>query len=166
LAKWNWLYLVAEDRVHHFADFAWRVFSKILSHVQCLHSLRFLHQEKISPTSPADGVQASISPTSDGVRITGVSILPPGVTPQSESTSCSILGALDQRKELDKWSVQSVNVVDDGCPIAAAIIQGSARAVSDRSFKNETETPASILFHTKVKDPKHIISINFSPWQL
>jgi hypothetical protein len=91
--------------------------------VQQLRSLRFLRQEQIAPTSPADGVLASISWTRDGVRITGVSPLSPGVTHLPETTPCSILEALDLRKELDKkWSVQSAYVVDNGRSITAAII--------------------------------------------
>lgn len=128
--------------------------------MQCLRSLRFLQQGHIAPTTP-DNEVASISQTRDGVRITSVNILPPGATSPSEITSCSILGALRQGKELDKWSLQSANVVDNGCSIVAAIIPGAARAVSDDSFKNEMGTSASILFHTKFKDPQRIIRVNY-----
>jgi hypothetical protein len=93
------------------------------------------------------GVLATISRTRDGVRITGVNPLTPGGTNQAETTPCSIRAALDLRKKLDKWSVQSADVVDNGRSIAAAIIRGSARAVSDGSFKNVIGTSASILFH-------------------
>ena len=162
-AKWKWFYSAAEDRVYHFEGIGWRVFSMIPSRVQRLRSLRFLCQDHIAPTTPDDGIMASISRTSDGVRITGVDILPPGVPPPSEIPSRSILGALDQRTELDKWSVESVDVVDNGRSFAAAIIRGTARAVSDGSFKNEMGTSASILFHTKSKDPNRIISVNSVP---
>jgi hypothetical protein len=106
--------------VYHFEGIGWRVLSKIPSHVQRLLQLRFLRQEQFVP---------SISPTRDGVWITGVIILPSGVTSPLESTSCTILNALDQRKELDKWSLQSASLVDNGRFMAAAIIQGAARAV-------------------------------------
>jgi hypothetical protein len=102
LAQWKWLYLTAEDRVSHFEGCGWRVFSKIPSRVQRLCSLRFLRQEQIAPTSPADGVLATISRTRDGVRITGVTPLSPGVTYQPETTPCSIREALDLHKKLDK----------------------------------------------------------------
>jgi hypothetical protein len=59
--------------------------------------------------------------------------------------------------------VQSADVVDNGRSIAAAIIRGSARAVSDGSFKNAMGTSASILFHSKATDPNRIISVNSVP---
>jgi hypothetical protein len=108
--------------VYHFEGFGWRVFSKIPSRVQRLRSFHFLGQEQIARTPPADGVLASISRTRDGVGITGVSPLSPGVTHQPETIPCSILEALDLRKELDKWSVQSADVVDNCRSIAAVII--------------------------------------------
>jgi hypothetical protein len=108
--------------VYHFEGGGRWVFSKIPSRVQRLCSLRFLLQEHIAPTSPADGVLATISRTRDGVRITGVNPLSPGVTNKAKITPCSIRAALDLRKKLDKWSVQSADVVDNGRSIAAAII--------------------------------------------
>jgi hypothetical protein len=162
-AQWKWLYLAAEERVYHFEGGGWRVFSKIPSRAQRLRSLRFLRQEHTAPTSPADGVLATISRTRDGVPIKGVNPLSPGVINQAETTLCSIRAALDLRKKLDKWSVQSADVGDNGRSIAAAIIQGSARAVSDGSFKNAMGTPASILFHSKATDPNRLISVNSVP---
>ena len=53
--------------------------------------------------------------------------------------------------------------MDNGVSIAAAIIRGDARAVSDGSFKNAMGTSASILFHTKSTDPRRIISVNSVP---
>jgi hypothetical protein len=150
--------------VYHFEGVGWRVFLKIPSRVQRQRSLRFLRQEHIAPTSPADGVLATISRTRDGVRITGVNPLSPGVTNQAETTPCSIHAALDLRKKLDKWSVQSADVVvDNGRSIAAAIIRGSARAVCDGSFKSSMATSASILFHSKATDPNRLISVNSVP---
>ena len=96
-AQWKWRYSAAEDRVYHFEGFGWRVFSQIPSRVQRLHSLRFIRQEQMAHTPPADGVLASISRTRDGVRITGVSPLSPGATHHPESPPCSILEALDRR---------------------------------------------------------------------
>jgi hypothetical protein len=92
-----------------------------------------------------------------------VSDVSPGATHQPETTPCSVRAALNLRKKLDKWYVQSADVVDNGHSIAAAIIQGSARAVSDRSFKNAMETSASILFHSKATNPNRIISVNSVP---
>jgi hypothetical protein len=66
-------------------------------------------------------------------------------------------------KKLDKWSVQSADVVDNGRVIAAAIIRGSARAVSDGSFKNAMGTSASILVHSKATDLNRLISVNSVP---
>jgi hypothetical protein len=162
-AQWKWLYSAAEDRVYHFEGGGWRVFSKIPARVQRLRSLRFLRQEHITPTSRADGVLATISRTRDGVRIKGVAPLSPGVTNQPETTPCFIRAALDLLKKLDKWSVQSADVVDNGRSIAAAIIRGSTRAVSDGSFKNAMGTSASILFHSKATDPNRLISVNSVP---
>jgi hypothetical protein len=162
-AQWKWLYLAAEERVYHFEGAGWRVFSKIPSRVQRLRSLRILRQEHISPTSPADGVLATIFRTRDSVRITCVNPLSPGVTNQADTTPGSFRAALDLRKTLDKWSVQSVDIVDNGRSIAAAIIRSSVRAVSDGSLKNAMGTSASILFHSKATDPNRLISVNSVP---
>jgi hypothetical protein len=59
--------------------------------------------------------------------------------------------------------VQSANVVNNGRSIAAAIIRGLARAVSDGSFKNAMGTSASILFYSKATNPNRIISFNSVP---
>jgi hypothetical protein len=107
---------------------------------------------------------ASTSCSLTYIRLTGtnesqVRALPP----TGETHPCTVLGVLDQRQEQDKWPVQLVDVVDNGLSIAAAIICGDARAVSDGSFKNEMGTSASILCHTRSKDPQRIISVNSVP---
>jgi hypothetical protein len=56
-----------------------------------------------------------------------------------------------------------VHVTDNGRSLAAAIIRGDARAVSDGSFKNEMGTSSSTLFHSRAKDPHRIVSVNAVP---
>ena len=157
------MYSASEDRVYHFEGMGWRAFSKIPSRVQRLRSLRFIRQEHMAPSFPADSVMASVSRTRAGIRLTGLNLSPPTASVPQGPTPTTILDALNNCPDLDKWAVQSVDVVDNGRSIAAAIIRGDARAVSDGSFKNEMGTSASILFHTRSTDPYRIISVNSVP---
>ena len=163
LDNWKWKYSAAEERVYHLEGLGWRVFSKTPSRVQRLRSIRFLRQELVSPTVPADAVMASVSRTPLCVRVTGLNLSPALASTALTENQPTILGALDQRPLQDKWSVQSSDIVDNGSFIAAAIIRGDARAVSDGSFKNEMGTSASILFHSRSKDPRRILSVNYVP---
>ena len=106
---------------------------------------------------------ASIVRTSTGVRITGINEVPPSAPPITAVPPATILEALDQRDVYDKWAVQSVDSVDNGRSLAASILRGDARAVSDGSYKNNMGTSSSILFHTKSTDPLRIISVNSVP---
>jgi hypothetical protein len=143
-----------EDRIKVNTDLVWfwRVFSKQPSRVQRLRSLRFIRQDIIT-TLPGEASMASIVRTSTGVRITGINEVPPLAPPITALPPATILEALDQRDVHDKWAVQSVDTVDNGRSLAASILHGEARAVSDGSFKNNMGTSSSILFSHQVHRP-------------
>jgi ribonuclease HI len=71
--------------------------------------------------------------------------------------------ALEREKPLDKWAIDTLHERDNGTALAAAILRGEAKAVSDGSFKNAQGTSASILFHESSKEPNRIVSVNSVP---
>lgn len=48
--------------------------------------------------------------------------------------------------EEDQWAVESLDCKDNGRSFAATIIKGTAKAVSNGSFKNSIGTLVSLLF--------------------
>ena len=96
---------------------------------------------------------ASIVRTSTGVGITGINEVPLLASPITALPPATILEALDQRDVHDKWAVQSVDTVDNGRSLAASILRGEARAVSDGSVKNNIGQSSSILFSRTIHSP-------------
>jgi hypothetical protein len=80
------------------------------------------------------------------VQITGTIITAPQDTPLLPPTNESTLvGLLQQRQLEDQWVVDTVACPDEGADFASAIIQGTATAISDSSYKDGIGTSAFIL---------------------
>ena len=165
-ARWKWFYCPNENRIYHREDTGWRVYSKQPSRVQRLRSLRFVRSEIIENELP-DGVDtmATVSSSPTVIKITGTCAVTPatGMLPVPVPIQESLEEALDATDTADRWAVESVSIKDNGRSLAAAILQGKARAVSDGSFKNAMGTSSSILFHSRANDPNRIISVNAVP---
>jgi hypothetical protein len=69
--------------------------------------------------------------------------------------------SLAQRKFGNRWTVAVLDHSNQGRLVAQAIIQGSAWAISDGSFKDEMGTSATVLYG--IDKSKHIISVNDIP---
>ena len=163
LARWQWFYCPNENRIYHREDTRWRVYSKQSSRVQRLRSLRFTRTEIAVDELPDDADMATISSGPNGVKITGTCAVTPCTETPPASTLESIEEALDAVAQADRWAIASIDIKDNGRSLAAAILQGKARAVSDGSFKNAMGTSSSILFHSRANDPNRIISVNGVP---
>jgi hypothetical protein len=66
----------------------------------------------------------------------------PLLLPTDEST---LVGLLQQQKLEDQWAVDTVACPDEGADFASAIIQGTATAISDGSYKDGVGASAFIL---------------------
>jgi hypothetical protein len=144
--QWQWFYLATEERIYHCSRSGWQVFSKMPSRVQRLRSLRFLHTDLAEDSLPHDAVMATISCTSQGVKLTGAAVPTAQVTTPPETLPTSLLEALEAEAKADQWDVNSLHVIDNGRALAAAILRGDAKAVSNGSFKN---TKGSFLLQSK-----------------
>jgi hypothetical protein len=74
------------------------------------------------------------------MQITSINVSPPSASPTMDTLPDTVLGALDLQHELDKWSVQLVDVVYNSLSMAVGISCGDVWAVSDCSFKSEMGT--------------------------
>jgi hypothetical protein len=88
----------------------------------------------------------SISCTPQGVKLTGAAVPTAQVTTPPETLPTSLLEALEAEAKADQWDVNSLHVIDNGRALAAAILRGDAKAVSNGSFKN---TKGSFLLQSK-----------------
>jgi hypothetical protein len=125
--------------------------------------------ELVETGLPANTDMATISRLQNGVKITGTPPAPPAPPPPPALPETppvlpeTVDSTLAKVTAADKWAVDSVHVIDNGRSLAAAIMRGDARAVSDGSFKNAMGTSLSTLFHFSAKDPNRIVSVNAVP---
>jgi hypothetical protein len=112
---------------------------------------------------PANAHMATTTSIPTGIKITGTCMAPTPLARPTEAPPATMEEALASVAEADKWAIESSHITDNGNSLAAAILRGDARAVSDGSFKNSMGTSSSILFHSCSTDPNRIVSVNAVP---
>ena len=142
---WNWFYSEAEQRVYHYENLGWRGYSRISRRSQRVRLQKFIKRDDILEEDlPEDARIATIerSQIQDLVRLTGIGEVDDDTQPDAEEHPTTIVDALLQQPEADQWAVESLDCTDNGMSMAEAIIRGTARSVSDGSFKDEIGTSA------------------------
>jgi ribonuclease HI len=156
---WKWWYSESEERVYHKEGAKWAVYSRVPTRVRRLRSLKFLKQFRFEDTLPNDAKPASIARCANNrLSVTGVGEFDEEIPRAERPTNLDM--ALAQRPLNDQWAVSVIDHSDQGISVARAIIQGTAKAISDGSFKDEMGTSATVLYGA---DEKRIISTNDVP---
>jgi hypothetical protein len=157
--QWRWFYSEAEERLFHREGGRWAVYSLVPSRVRRLRSKKFRKQFSFDDELPSDAAPISVSRRDNHIYISGIGAFDYEI-PVSEHPS-TIADALLQLPRADQWAAKSVDCSDNGRCLAMAILNGTARAISDGSFKDKMGTSASVLYGS---DPsKRIMCVNAPP---
>ena len=145
LAKaWRWYYSEQEERIFHLEGARWAVYSKVPSRVQRLLSKKFQQQFCFTDILPDDASPISISRSNTRIQITGIGAFDEEIpTPEHPST---IEEALTQQPARDHWAAKAVKCTVNGLSVAMAILNGSAKAISDGSYKDKMGTLATVIY--------------------
>jgi hypothetical protein len=157
--SWSWFYSEQEERVFHREGGRWAVYSKVPARVLRLRSLKFIRQFQFVDALPAGSQPASVQRGNSRIQITGIGTFAEPVPSADHPTSLE--EALQLRHRGDRWAVETVDNDDNGKSVARAIMKGSARAISDGSFKDSMGTSSTVIYGD---DEAHrIISVNAVP---
>jgi hypothetical protein len=145
-ANWSWVFSAKEERIYHKEGERWMAYSKIPSRVRRIRSKKYRRCFQSESASPVDSVPITVTKNSNdaSVSITGMGRFD-DMEPHAEHPT-SLSDALDQHVQADKWAVDKIDCGDGGRNVALAIINGTAKAISDGSFKDSMGTSASILY--------------------
>jgi hypothetical protein len=157
--QWRWFYSEQEARLFHREGGRWAVYSKTPSRVRRLRSLKFIKQFQFVDALPAESQPASVQRAPKRMRITGLGgFADPIPTPDHPTT---IDDALLTRPTGDRWAVDVLDNNDNGRSVARAILKGTARAISDGSFKDQLGTSSTVIYGDD--EINRMISVNAVP---
>jgi hypothetical protein len=162
ISSWQWRYCEIESRLYKKEGHLWRAYRKTNRRISRLSSSSFEQTEFTYPLCPPSSVLASVFFRPSSVGISSTAPFPLEIIPENTITSTnSIIQILASLPPEDKWAVGKLIQNDNSSSIAAAIINRSAYAVSDGSFKHNRGTSASILTGSNPKI--RIMSVNNVP---
>ena len=142
--RWRWFYSKVEDRLFHLEGARWAIYSIVPSRVRRLRSKKFRQQFSFADTLPADAAPISVHRRGTFTYISGVGSFDCAIpSPEAPTT---IAESLLQRPLNDHWAAQSIECTDNGRCVARAILNGTARAISDGSYKDNMGTSATVLY--------------------
>ena len=157
---WRWFYSEGEERLYHREGARWAVYSKIPSRVCRLRSLKFIKQFQFSDSLPSDSQPASVQPAANQrMQITGLGMFADKVPTPALATM--INDALLLRPRGDRWAVDVLGNNDNGRSVAMAILKGTARAISDGSFRDQLGTSSTVIYGDE--EHNRMISVNAVP---
>ncbi len=156
--SWRWFYSAEEERLYHREGGRWAVYSKVPARVLRLRSMKYVKQFQFVDALP-DGSQPASVHRGPFIQITGIgAFAEPVPTPDHPTT---LEEALQLRHRGDRWAVDTLDNEDNGKAVARAIMKGSARAISDGSFKDEMGTSSTVIYGDD--EMQRIISVNAVP---
>jgi hypothetical protein len=138
-ARWRWFYSPSSDRVYHKSDS-----SPMYDIYSLLPNRRQLRSPKYTKTAstetlPADAERTTTTDNGSTVCLHGTS---PSLhsEPWQETVQAVVT-------EPEKWAIRKLSCTDNGAGLAQALIQGTAIAVCDGSYKDHFGTAGFVLQH-------------------
>jgi hypothetical protein len=134
---WHWFYSPLQDRVYQFSpsDQHYDTYS-VIPNKRRLRSPKYSYSTTCA-TLPEDAERTTITDHSNFIWCHG--------SKPSQYTETTTLTLEDVIHEHDQWAISHLNYPDNGQHIARALIQGTAIAVCDGSYKNQFGTAAFVL---------------------
>ena len=170
---WQWHYSPQEDRIYAKEGLLWRVYPRSLSRTSPRRGgCRYLRSDTFVPVPPEDLRLASVIQQGLHYICTSTCDLfgrDCPAPPLHHKKVCS----LDFERErtllpaADQWAIAQISLPDGGVGLARSIVQGSAIAVSDGSFKDGRGTAGFILEDPdNPNDESRAIGVNTVPGSL
>jgi hypothetical protein len=157
---WRWYYSALEERLYHREGGRWAVYSKVPSRVRRLRSLKFIKQFQFANDLPSDCQPASAQRApQQRMQITGLGEFADPIPVPDEPTT--VEEALRLRSRGDRWAVATLDNNDNGQSVAQAIRNGTARAISDGSFKDQLGTSSTVIYGDNADN--RMITVNEVP---
>jgi hypothetical protein len=153
-SQWHWFFSPSQDRVfHQLPTNEYQVYIPSANRRR-LRAPKY-RPTTILPTLPDDAERTTVSEQPTFVWCHGSSPsnhhLPPCLT------------VLDHIAQRDRWAVSSFDCPSNGSPIVSAIIQGTAIAVCDGSYKNKFGTAGYVLQSNEDNSEDRILGANVTP---
>jgi hypothetical protein len=156
-ATWLWKYSPSEQRLFVPNDQAWDFYHVSAGRRQSVN--RLYHHGGTVPAVPADARSATVSlQGQQRARLLSVA-LAPAQAPAAEQP-LTFSQTLDALPASSSWAIKEIALPPDLRPILASLRAGSARAVSDGSFKDKFGTSAFTLVDAHACS---IIGLNIVP---
>jgi hypothetical protein len=142
--QWRWFYVAEEARLYHREGLLWRVFSKTSTRSTRNATTQY-KKGGVENKLPSSGRRATVTRQGDIARMSGVERTLQSTPEPAVRRNLSLEERVLSLPTADQWAIKEFFSIDDGRNVAAAIIQGTAKAVSDGSFKDEFGTSAFVV---------------------
>ena len=151
---WKWFFSPSESRVYQSTGIYYTYWSILPTRTR---RQRFQRGQQVTH-KPHDSLPATVLLHQPQLlTLTGIGNSDPCLTPTPTSLS-EYISALPS---LDQWASEKTEINDDGIDLARGIIQGTATAISDGSYKQDYGTSCSILRGSN--SSQRIITVNMVP---
>ena len=144
-ACWIWHYPPAEDRLYKQECWMWRASPIYRIRTSARYGIaKFRRSEEVTRTWPKDLITASVDQTKAWVlKVATMVILDHPIV--TNPITNNVRALLSPHHDSFQWAVSEMSLSDNGIAITQALIQGTAIAVSDGSFKESQGTSAFII---------------------
>ena len=162
-SSWSWWFSALENRLYQRTADRWRVYLPPSGSTRTRRFPRFLYNHSAT-YGPSDGLRTKVIqvPGDMAMRITGCAL---DLSPHLPAQSSNLAVRLQLQIPTRQWAMERLQVADNGHAVAQAIINHTAIAVSDGSFKNHHGTAAMVLVDPALadQDTSRIVACHVSP---
>ncbi len=143
--RWKWFYSPSEDRLYKQEGLSYRAYPVYRVRTSARHGIaKYRRSDEVTRSRPIDLLPASVDETPSWVLKVATTELLETPSPEASYTS-NLYSILALRSDGFRWAITEFDIEDNGAAIAQALIQGTAIAVSDGSFKNQQGTSAFVI---------------------
>jgi len=139
--EWNWWFSPSETNLYQQSDNEWKRYPRIPGCPSRNAKHRFASQAIVTEEVPSDMQVATIATSGARIIVTGYA----PIICQDTQQDWSLRNNCKRLPPEANWAVKEIHTTDNGRAIAAAIRQGTCKAVSDGSFKEEHGTACWVL---------------------
>ena len=144
-SRWQWFYSPHEERLYRHEGLMWRAFPVYRVRTSARYGIaKYRRSEEVTRIRPLDLLPASVDQLKDWVlKVATMEVMATPVDDHPCQTD--VRAILESRLDSFRWAVSEMSLEDNGLQIARALIQGTAIAVSDGSFKDGQGTSAFVI---------------------
>ena len=159
--RWQWYYSPQEDRLYKKERWMWRAYPALRVRTSSrLGSPKYRRSDEVTRICPDGLIMASVYSTKHSVTKEATLELLDIPVPSDHRPS-SIQNLRASRPDGFNWAINEMSVDDNGKLIAAALLAGTAVAVSDGSFKDSQGTAAFVIEGTS--SDGRLVGVNVIP---